>query len=341
MNLKELSERLGLSQTTVSRALNGYPEVSAATRDRVLKAAHQTGYKPNKTAQRLATGKATSIGLVMQSAPEIGADLHFAEFLAGLAEEAVKQDFNFIMAPATPDDEISAIRRLISSGYVDAVFLAHITDPDPRIDLLRASSIPYLVHGRIMGEVHDYPYLDVDNERAFYTAAKLLLQLGHKRIALLNGVANFTFAIRRANGARRALTEAGLELSDDYLQHSIMSDLEGMRGMERFLALPEPPTAVLCSSTVLALGAVRAMNNAGLKLGEDISLIAHDDVLPMLRPENFRVPLTTTRSSLRAAGSRVAKRLISGLQGLDALPQQELWEAELIVRASTGPAPRP
>ena len=340
MNLKELSERLGLSQTTVSRALNGYPEVNAATRDRVLKAANQTGYKPNKTAQRLATGKATSIGLVMQSAPEIGADLHFAEFLAGLAEEAVKQDFNFIMAPATPDDEMSAIRRLISSGYVDAIFLAHITDPDPRIDLLRASSIPFLVHGRIMGEVHDYPYLDVDNERAFYTAAKLLLQLGHRRIALLNGGANFTFAIRRELGARRALEEAGLTLPDALLKHTLMSDHEGMRGMEQFLALPEPPTAVLCSSTVLALGAVRAMNNAGLKLGEDISLIAHDDVLPMLRPENFRVPLTTTRSSLRAAGSRIAKRLISGLQGQDALPQQELWEAELIVRASTGPAPK-
>ncbi len=100
---------------------------------------------------RLATGKAKSIGLVMQSAPEIGGDPHFSEFLGGLAEEAVKHDFHFVMAPPSPDDEVNAIKRLIASGYVDAIFLAHIVDPDPRVELLRSSSIPYLLHGRIMG----------------------------------------------------------------------------------------------------------------------------------------------------------------------------------------------
>jgi LacI family transcriptional regulator len=339
VNLKQLSDRLGLSQTTVSRALNGYPEVSEATRERVLKAAQQTGYKPNKAAQRLATGKAKSIGLVMQSAPEIGGDPHFSEFLSGLAEEAVKHDFHFVMAPASPDDELNAIKRLIASGYVDAVFLAHVVDPDPRVDLLRSSSIPYLLHGRIMGDVHDYPYLDVDNEGAFYTAAKLLLQLGHKRFALLNGMERFTFAMRRKIGTEKALAEAGLALPPRWVQHSVMSDQAGFRAMERFLAGPDRPTAVLCASTALALGAVRAINKAGLKLGQDISLIAHDDVLSTLRPENFSVPLTTTRSSLRAAGARIGQRLISTLDGGSDLPEQELWEAELILRASTGPAP--
>ncbi len=339
MNLKQLSDRLGLSQTTVSRALNGYPEVSEATRERVLKAAQQTGYKPNKAAQRLATGKAKSIGLVMQSAPEIGGDPHFSEFLSGLAEEAVKHDFHFVMAPASPDDEVNAIKRLIASGYVDAIFLAHVVDPDPRVELLRSSSIPYLLHGRIMGETHDYPYLDVDNEGAFHTAAKLLLQLGHKRFALLNGMERFTFAMRRKIGLEKALGEAGLELRPDLVHHSVMSDQAGFRAMERFLALPDRPTAVLCASTALALGAVRAINKAGLKLGTDISLIAHDDVLSTLRPENFSVPLTTTRSSLRAAGARIGQRLIGTLAGSSDLPEQELWEAELIMRASTGPAP--
>lgn len=339
MNLKQLSDRLGLSQTTVSRALNGYPEVSEATRERVLKAAQQTGYKPNKAAQRLATGKAKSIGLVMQSAPDLGGDPHFSEFLSGLAEEAVKHDFHFVMAPASPDDEVNALKRLIASGYVDAVFLAHVVDPDPRVDLMRSCSIPYLLHGRTMGNVHDYPYLDIDNEGAFYTATKLLLQLGHKRFALLNGIERFTFAMRRKTGAEKALAEAGLKLAPELVQHSVMSDQVGFRAMERFLAHPERPTAVLCASTALALGAVRAINKAGLKLGRDISLIAHDDVLSMLRPESFSVPLTTTRSSLRAAGARIGQRLIARLDGNADLPEQELWEAELIVRASTGPAP--
>ena len=120
-----------------------------------------------------------------------------------------------------------------------------------------------------------------------------------------------------------------------------MTDEYGHRAMQRFLEQPEPPTAVLCSSTVLALGAVRAINQAGLQIGADISLIAHDDVLPMLKPENFSVPLTTTRSSLRAAG--VADRARGSSRAsckTGDFPEQELWRAELIVRASTGPAPR-
>jgi len=92
---------------------------------------------------------------------------------------------------------------------------------------------------------------------------------------------------------------------------------------------------------VLALGAVRAISQAGLRLGEDISLIAHDDVLPLLKPENFSVPLTTTRSSLRAAGLRIAERLIGRVKGALPYPEHELWKAELIVRASTGASPTP
>ncbi|NLS02421.1 LacI family transcriptional regulator [Rhizobium sp. P32RR-XVIII] len=340
MNLKQLSELLGLSQTTVSRALNGYPEVNEATRERVLRAVKETGYRPNKAAQRLATGKAGSIGLVMPTAPGHQSDVHFGEFLAGLGEESVRHDFHFVITPAHPDDEVAALRRLAISGNVDALFIAYMRGHDPRLVMLKSLSMPFIVHGRSFGSEPDYPYLDIDNEAAFYDAAKLLLQLGHTRFALMNGPAHLDFAIRRKNGVVTALGERGLELSEDCTSHTPMTDEEGLIAMERFLQLPERPTAVLCSSTVLALGAIRAINQAGLKLGEDISLIAHDDVLPLLKPENFSVPLTTTRSSLRAAGARIAQRLIGTVTQAGPFPEHELWKAELIVRASTGPAPR-
>jgi LacI family transcriptional regulator len=341
LNLKQLSELLGLSQTTVSRALNGYPEVSEATRERIMKVAKQTGYRPNRTAQRLATGKAGSIGLVMPVAPGHYSDVHFGEFLNGLSEVAVKHDFHFIITPAHPDEEAAALRTLATSGNVDAVFLAYMREHDRRLALVRTLNIPYLVHGRSFGDPEDYPFLDVDNEAAFFDAAKLLLQLGHRRFALLNGNGYHDFAIRRCLGMRRALAERGLVLEDRFTQYSNMTDEAGLKGMKAFLAVPasERPTAVLCASTVLALGAVRAIGEAGLTVGQDISLIAHDDELPMLKPENFRVPLTTTRSSLRAAGSRIAERLIGRIAGDMSAPDHELWKAELIVRASTGPAP--
>lgn len=340
INLKQLASMLDLSQTTVSRALNGYPEVSEETRERVMEAARKTGYRPNRAAQRLATGKAASIGLIMPVSDGTGSDPHFSEFLEGLSEEAVLHDFHFVVAPATRNDEVNALRRLVGSGNVDAVFVAYVKGQDPRIEFLKTVKIPYLVHGRIMAETHDYPYLDVDNARAFHQATKFLLQLGHKRVALINGPEELTFAIMRRQGLEQALSEQGLTLPKEYAYQGRMTDRVGQEAMTQMLALPEPPTAVVCASTVLALGVIRALNKAGLKIGEDVSLIAHDDILPMLRPENFNVPLTTTRSSLRAAGARIAKRLIAAVKGEEGFPEQELWEAELIVRASTGPAPR-
>ncbi len=340
VNLKQLAEMLGLSQTTVSRALNGYPEVNAETRQRVLSAVRDTGYRPNRAAQRLATGRAGSIGLVMPIAQGIDSDVHFGEFLAGLGEESVRHDFHFVINPSAPDDEEATFKRLAASGNVDALFLAYVRANDPRISMLKSLSIPFVVHGRAIGQAADYPFLDIDNTGAFYDATRLLIQLGHRRIALINGPGNLTFSIRRAKGMRRALEENGITLDESLVQNSLMTDEYGHRAMQQFLDSERPPTAVLCSSTVMALGAVRAINKAGLQIGSDISLIAHDDVLPMLKPENFSVPLTTTRSSLRAAGSRIATRLISRILKTGDYPDQELWRTELIVRASTGPAPR-
>lgn len=340
MNLKELSQMLGLSQTTISRALNGYPEVNEETRQRVMKAAKETGYRPNRAAQRLATGKAGSIGLIMPISPDHSSDMHFAEFQSGLAEASIVHDFHFVIMPSKAEDEEQAIRWLVASGSVDGYYLAYVREKDPRIAMAKSLSLPFIVHGRSFGIDLDYPFLDVDNEGAFFDATRFLLQLGHKRIALLNGQADLDFAHRRRLGTEKALAEKGLLLDPRHTRHSFMGDEQGYRGMKEILSGPDRPTAVLCASTVLALGAVRAMNELGLKLGVDISLIAHDDELPLLKPENFSTPLTTTRSSLRAAGKRIGDRLIAMINQTDpAPPEQELWKVELVVRASTGPAP--
>lgn len=338
MNLKQLSESLGLSQTTVSRAINGYPEVSEATRERILRAALEAGYRPNTAAQRLATGKAGSIGMILPISSD-HSDLHFGEFLTCLGEEAARHDVHFVLMPAYAHDEMAALRRLATSGNVDALLIANMRRDDPRLPLLKSLPIPFLVHGRSLGSEPDYAFLDLDNERAFYDATKLLLQLRHTRFALINGPEGLAHSVRRMNGVVTALAEHGLQLAQAYVSHSPMTDEPGQMAMRRFLQLPERPTAVLCSSTVLALGAVRAMNKAGFEVGKDVSLIAYDDALAHLKAENFSVPLTTLHSPLRDAAIRIAQRLIGTIKQQPLLPEQELWKAELIVRASTGAAP--
>ena len=334
MNLKQLSDMLALSQTTVSRALNGYPEVSEETRRRVADAAKRHGYRPNPSARRLATGKAGMIGYVMPTGSAVDIDPHFVEFLSGLGDYARGHELDLVLSPTAADDEETTYRRVVANKQVDAVYVSSPRPADRRIVLLNQLGFPYIVHGRSEGLDFDYAFLDIDNEAAFHDAARLLVELGHTRIGLVNGDLGETFAILRERGARRALAASGLALSDERIRSVAMTEENGFRAAVDLLRAKAPPTAILCSSLIMALGVVRAIRDLGLSVPGDVSLIAHDDVFPWLKPENFSVPLTTTRSSIRAAGQRIAERLAAKISGLENEPRGEVWPVDLVVRGS-------
>lgn len=339
LNLKQLSHMLQLSQTTVSRALNGYPEVNEETRRRVVDAAKRHGYRPNPSARRLATGKTGMIGYVLPTGSAVDIDPHFVEFLSGLGDYARAHELDLVLSPADAEDQETTYRRIVANKQVDAVYVSSPRPRDNRVALLDTLGLPFLVHGRSDGFDFDYPYLDIDNEGAFHEATRLLIQLGHQRIALINGDDRETFAIHRERGVRRALAGNGLALPDDQVSSSAMTEESGYRAARRVLEGGSAPTAILCSSLIMALGVVRAVRELGLTIPGDLSLIAHDDVFSWLKPENFSVPLSTTRSSIRAAGARVAERLIARLSGLEDGARGEVWPVDLVVRGSIAGAP--
>ena len=338
MNLKQLSRMLDLSQTTVSRALNGYPEVAEETRRRVVDAAKRHGYRPNPSARRLATGKAGMIGYVMPTGASVEIDPHFVEFLSGLGDYARTHELDLALSPSTMEDEETTYRRIVANRQVDAVYISSPRPKDGRIALLNELGIPFIVHGRSEGLDFDYPFLDIDNEAAFYEAARLLVQLGHRRIALINGNPDQTFAIHRERGARRAMAASGVELPPARIRALPMTEENGYAATREILAADERPTAIMCSSLLMTLGIIRALRDAGLSVPGDVSLIAHDDVFPFLRPENFPVPLATTRSSIRAAGQRIAERLAARIGGLEDGARGEVWPVDLVVRGSVAQA---
>lgn len=337
MRLKELATHLGLSQTTVSRALNGYPEVNEATRQRVAETAQRLGYRPNASALRLATGRSGAIGMVLRGSSEFGP--HTSEFMGGLGGRLAEEEVDILVTTVeTQQDEIAAYRRAAASQKVDAFILHSPTLKDERAELLLELKIPFVLHGRTnIGQT--VPWLDIDNTGAVERATSHLLDLGHRRVALLNGVKGRTFAEHRELGYLAALSARGVSFDPALMSNTPFTDEVGFRVAQSMLELRPRPTAFLPGSMMTALGVFRAIRQAGLVLGKDVSMIAHDDVFPYLNADNMYPTMSTTRSSIRQAGVRMAELVLQLLAGKSGENIHELWPVDLVLRQSSGPAP--
>lgn len=340
MNLKELARKLDLSPTTVSRALNGYPEVNEVTRERVAAAARRYNYKPNTRAIRLATGRAMAVGHVIPVATrhEIVNPV-FADFIAGAGEVYSRNGYDMLLSVVPDDNEERIYRELQSRGAVDGVIIHAPRMNDPRIALMTEMGIPFVVHGRATGSALPYSWVDVNNRRAFQRATEFLLDLGHRRIGLLNGLEFMDFAIRRRKGYEDALAERGLAADPAIMSSDEMTEAAGYRAGIAMLTRPDRPTALLVSSMIMGLGLRRAIEERGLRMGRDVSVIIHDDELSYLRNGEDVPIFTATRSSVREAGRQAADMLLDLITGRQTGPVELLLEAELIIGQSTGPRP--
>jgi LacI family transcriptional regulator len=342
MNLKELAAKLGLSPTTVSRALNGYPEVNESTRERVMAAAKRHNYRPNTRAIRLATGRAFAIGHVIPLATrhEIVNPI-FADFIAGAGETYSRNGYDMVLSVVPDENEDDAYRDLKARGSVDGMILHAPLMNDPRIALMHDVGLPFVVHGRATGTDLPYSWVDVNNRRAFLRATEFLLDLGHTRIGLVNGLEHMDFAIRRRSGYVGALGARGITQDPALMSSDEMTEVAGYRAAGRMLDLPDPPTALLAASMISGMGARRAVEERGMEMGRDISIIIHDDDLSYMKNGEDVPIFTATRSSVREAGRLAAEMLLALVQDPTMGPQTRMLEAELIIGQSTGPAPKP
>lgn len=274
------------------------------------------------------------IGIAFPTHLNMFTDPHFIEFLAGVSEQASALDYD-IMLSASRKDESDAYRRFAEKGTVDLVILSNVELSEERIQLLHELNIPFIVHGRTTS-CHDYPFMDIDNFNVFYEPTKMLLDLGHERVGIINGISGRVYTLDRLRGWETALKERGIKPNPDYVREGPMSRENGYNYARELLQLPNRPTALLCSSVIQAIGAYRACNELELEIGSDVSIIAHDDGVPVAVPKEMDPPLTVTRSPLRDAGRKVANMAIKRLKGADLSELQCIWQAELIFRKSAG-----
>jgi LacI family transcriptional regulator len=304
-------------------------------------AARKFNYRPNARAIRLATGRAMAVGHVLPlTLQNEMMNPIFSDFTAGAAEVYGRNGYDMILSIAQDGSEEAAYRDLMSRGAVDGVIVQGMKTNDPRIHLLREIGLPFVVHGRATGVDEDYTWVDVNNRRAFHRAAQFLLDLGHTRIALVNGPEVQDFAQRRRIGLIDAMSERGLSPDPAHLFNGAMTEALGFRDATEALNGPNPPTAFLASSILSGMGIRRAIEAQGMQMGRDVSVIIFDDDLSYLRNGDDVPIFTATRSSVRNAGRLCAELLLAVIAQPDSPPQHRLLEAELILGQSTGPAPQ-
>lgn len=334
-DIRQVALEAGVSIATVSRVLNNPSRVSAATRERVLEAAARLGYRPNPLGQRLRKGRAETVGVVIPAPQGRFADSFFLELLAGLGEGLSEVGLDLLVTTSPPGpQELACYQRLVESRRVDGLVLARTRRLDERIAYLLRRKVPFVAHGRSDLIEEPFPYLDMDGEEGFYRATRHLLGLGHRDIAFIGAPHELNFAQHRLSGYRRALAEAGIPPRGEWVLEGDLSEESGHRLALALLGSSQPPTALLCANDLMAIGALRALRERGLKAGREVSVIGYDDI-PLAHYTD--PPLSTLHQPFHAMGRRLVEMLLARLGGTPAEELQEVWVPELILRGSDGP----
>ncbi|MCV6825831.1 MULTISPECIES: substrate-binding domain-containing protein [Halocynthiibacter] len=337
--LKDIGNALNLSPATVSRALNGFPEVSEKTRVLVAETAKKMNYRPNQIAKKLVSGRSGMVGMILKPESTQATDAAFYEIMFGLSDQLARRDMDLVFHASMADEILMPYKRLVEKNTLDGFILNAPEKDDPRIAYLQEQGIPFVVHGRT--ENADYAYFDIDNRNLASDALNLLANLGHQRVAFLNGPRSFTFSASRLAGFKAAASHKGLVIPEFAVHHGVLTEDYGYSAALSLLSGHEglPPTAIICASTLIAAGVYRAANDLNIPIPSKLSVIAHDDAVPQMRAVNFSPALTVTRAPFRDACAPLAKAICDLLDGAQPKDLQTIERAELIIRDSTGPAP--
>ena len=334
ITIKDVAEELGMSKSTVSRALNGYSDIAQSTQVRVAQAALRMGYKPMAQAQAIRTGLARSMGLVFNVGGHGSHRPFLANFIDGISQRASQENWTLTVTTAQNSEAVLAtIERLSNERKVDGFILPRTRVKDPRVEYLIAHDIPFIMFGRT-GDPSGCGWFDIEGERAMEQAVARLFDLGHRRIGFINGLEVYMYAKLRLEGFERGMARVGLEVAPPYVRRDAVTEAEGEREGEALLSLPEPPTAIVCAVDMAALGVYKAAKKRGLTIGRDVSIISYDGIS---EGEFANPPLTSFSVDNRQAGERLADLLIRRIRGAQPETLRQTGEANLIVRASDGP----
>jgi LacI family transcriptional regulator len=332
LTIDDIAELAGVSTASVSRALNGRPGVSSATRATILKIASDHQFTGNLAARALSSGKD---GRVAVTLPYVHAE-YFARILAGAADAFYKRGVSLMLETTahSHDRQAGALRKLMRSGIDGALLMLPDESPSELEDLYD-SGFRFIVVDAIDPLTVPLPWITCAHAIGARDAMRHLLGLGHRRIGIVTGEPKLLTSLDRLHGVRQALSTAGISLEEDLVrQRSYRNPEGGYTAAMELLTAPDPPTAIFAFNDVLAFGVLRAAHELGVAVPAGLSVVGFDD----LEPASLVTPaLTTVRQPLTRIGAVAADLLLQWIDGEEPAAMHIELPVELVQRGSTAP----
>jgi LacI family transcriptional regulator len=331
LTIRQIAKLAGVSRSTASRVLNNHPSVSPEFRQQVQKVIAETGYQPDPIARSLSSSRSKIIALVIPLA--IGSlfeDPFFPRLMQGISQGCNAHDYTLSLFLFHSEEEERKLHHRISHNrLLDGFVVTATRTDDPLIPQLLANRIPFVVHGR-----HEDPrvsFVEVDNEAGAHTAVSHLVRLGRRRIGLITGPSTSLAAEDRKRGYLNALQERRVGVDESLIVHGDFTETSSHEAMQRLL--PHEPDAVFAASDTMALGALRALREAGKRVPDDVAVVGFDD---MPQAATVVSPLTTVRQPIQRAGVLAVEMLIDILENGVEPPRRIILPTELVIRDSCG-----
>lgn len=336
LTLEEIARLSGVSRSTVSRVINQQPNVSQDVRQRVQAVIQDTGYQPNLAARTLVSKRSWMIGLVLpRSVSSFFTDPYFPRLLQGIAQGCNQYDYTLgLFLVGSKEDEEKILPRVSRKGMLDGVLIQSGQIGDQLIDRMVKLDLPMVVVGSPL-HTDEVSFIDVDNVSGAYNAVLHLIRLGYQRIGTITGLSGAAASADRLEGYRKALLERGRNPDQSLITEGDFTEAGGYYAMRQIL--PAKPDAVFAASDLMAIGAMRAAREAGLKIPQDVAFVGFDDV-PVATYANPQ--LSTIRQPIAQFGRNAVEILIDLIDnGIDPA-RRIIMDTELIIRESCGASRR-
>ena len=337
VTLKDVAAEAGVSYQTVSKVINGIAQVAPETEDRIRQVIRELKYRPNSAAQNLRTQASNAIGYAWHM--NVSRDWHpiqewFLHSMTGAAEAHGYLVTVFNSSGEVTKSDVQPYADLFARQKVDGFVVSDTIEDDPRIAFLMRENIPFVAFGRSNID-WDFCWVDVDGRHGIEATITHLLENGHRRLGFISWEKDFSATGEyRIEGYRQGLVQADIELDPDWVVRGLDAPITGADGIHHYLTLPPErrPTAVICASDQIAIGAIHAAQDANLQIGRELAITGYDDI-PIAKFLN--PPLTTVSQPIDAVGDWVVKLLLQQIQGKPVEKKGVLLKPGLVIRQSS------